>query len=441
MEHPKILITASTGNVGTYVSESLYRQNIPFIASTRNSNKAEKKLGFKLETRFLDFKNQKSFAQALQDIEILFLCGPSATPGAEELLMPLVEEAEKQKVKHVVFVASYPKVMEKIENSQMKYTFLKANFFMQNFEIYQTEDIRDRDQILMPVGEGKAPFIHTRDIGEVAARIISDPGNYEGETLFLTGKESLDHFKVAQIFSEVLGKEVTFLNPDEKTYRIIMRERGFSKPWIDAMIAVFGKIKSGKVNHITDTVQKVLGRAPISLSEYAIEKKKHFSEKDPIPVLVLYYSKTGNTKALAKAIAEGVNSISGTKAILRSTAQVTKDEFLSAKGIIAGSPVYFGGMAAELKKIFDDFVSCRKRSEGKIGAAFATAANVSGGKETTMLSIHQSLLIYGMVITGDPLSATGHYGTSCVGEPDESTKENGAKLGARVAELVQKVFG
>ncbi len=441
MSHPKILITASTGNVGTYVSESLHRQNIPFIAATRNSDKAKKKLGFDLETRFLDFKNQKSFPLALQDIDILFLCGPSATPGAEDLLIPLVEEAEKQGVKHVVFIASYPKIMEIIENSKMKYTFLRANFFMQNFEIYQTEDIRDRNQIMMPVGEGKAPFIHTRDIGEVAASIISNIEQYEGKTFFLTGRESMDHFEVARIFSDVLQKEVTYLNPDDKTYRIIMHERGFSKQWTDAMIAVFGKIKSGKVNNITDTVKEILGREPISFREYAQEKKKHFSEKNPIPVLVLYYSKTGNTKALAKAIAGGVNSVEGTKAMVRSTQEVTKEEFLDAKGIIAGSPVYFGGMAAELKKVFDDFVSLRKKTEGKVGAAFATAANASGGKETTMLSIHQSFLIYGMVITGDPLHATGHYGTSCVGSPDEKTKENGAKLGIRTAELVQKIFG
>ncbi|MFW5758360.1 MAG: NmrA family NAD(P)-binding protein, partial [Bacteroidota bacterium] len=242
MDHPKILITASTGNVGTYLAESLHRQHIPFIAATRNKDKAEKKLGFSLNSRFLDFTNQKSFPQALKDIDILFLCGPSATPGAEELLLPLVDEAIKQKVKHVVFIASYPKIMEKIENSPMKYTFLRANFFMQNFEIYQTEDIRDRNQILMPVGDGKAPFIHTRDIGEVAATIIANPTKFEGETLFLTGKESLDHFEVAQLFSDVLEKQIAFLNPDEKTYRIIMHERGFSKPWIDAMIAVFGKI-------------------------------------------------------------------------------------------------------------------------------------------------------------------------------------------------------
>jgi NAD(P)H dehydrogenase (quinone) len=46
-----------------------------------------------------------------------------------------------------------------------------------------------------------------------------------------------------------------------------------------------------------------------------------------------------------------------------------------------------------------------------------------------------------MVIVGDPMSATGHYGVSCVGAPDEKTMENGAKLGKRVAEIAAKLRG
>ena len=156
-------------------------------------------------------------------------------------------------------------------------------------------------------------------------------------------------------------------------------------------------------------------------------------------ILVLYFSKGGNTRRLAEAIAEGVSEVDGVKAVLKKTADVTKDDFLDCAGIIAGSPVYFGTMAAELKKVFDDFVSVRKKMENKVGAAFATAGDATGGKETTMFSIIQALMIYGMIIAGDPMSATGHFGTACVGAPDETTKENGRKLGARVAGLASRI--
>ncbi len=154
-------------------------------------------------------------------------------------------------------------------------------------------------------------------------------------------------------------------------------------------------------------------------------------------ILVLYYSKGGNTRKLATAIAEGVDSVDGVNAVVKNTDDVSKDDFMTCSGLIAGSPVYFGSMAAGMKKIFDDYVGIRKKMEGKVGAAFATSGDASGGKETTMISIIQCLLIYGMVIIGDPMSATGHYGTACVGAPDAETTENGRKLGARVAEVAK----
>ncbi|RJR35371.1 MAG: flavodoxin family protein [Desulfobacteraceae bacterium] len=156
-------------------------------------------------------------------------------------------------------------------------------------------------------------------------------------------------------------------------------------------------------------------------------------------VLVLYYSKGGNTKKLAEKIAQGVDEVEGVNALLKHTRDVTKEDFTDSSGVIAGSPVYFGVMAADLKKIFDEYVGVRKRMEGKVGAAFATSADASGGKETTMISIIQALLIYGMVVVGDPLSATGHYGVACVGAPDQKAEENGVKLGRRVAELAKKL--
>ena len=158
-------------------------------------------------------------------------------------------------------------------------------------------------------------------------------------------------------------------------------------------------------------------------------------------ILILYFSKGGNTKKLAEKIAQGVEEVQGVRAHLRNADEVTKDDFVESAGIIAGSPVYFGTMAAELKKVFDDFIGVRKKMEGKVGAAFATSGDLSGGKETTMMSIIQALLIYGMIIIGDPMSATGHYGVACTGAPDAKAGENAIKLGRRVAEIAAKLHG
>lgn len=156
-------------------------------------------------------------------------------------------------------------------------------------------------------------------------------------------------------------------------------------------------------------------------------------------ILVLYYSKSGNTKKLAEEIVKGVKEVNSVKCILKSTSEVRKNDFLTADAIIAGSPVYFGTMAAELKQVFDRYVGLRRKMGDKVGAAFSTSGDESGGKETTIISIIQAMLIYGMIIVGDPLDASGHFGVSCVGTPNNETAEDAKKLGKRVAVLVKKL--
>jgi NAD(P)H dehydrogenase (quinone) len=156
-------------------------------------------------------------------------------------------------------------------------------------------------------------------------------------------------------------------------------------------------------------------------------------------VLVLYYSKSGNTRKLAAQIAEGVQSVAGVDAVMKSTQEVTKEDFVNSAGVIAGSAVYFGLMAADLKRVFDEFVGVRKQMEGKVGAAFATSAFWSGGNETTIISIIQCMLIYGLIVVGDPMSATGHYGAASVTAPDDKAIDVAKKLGQRVAELCKRL--
>ena len=96
-------------------------------------------------------------------------------------------------------------------------------------------------------------------------------------------------------------------------------------------------------------------------------------------------------------------------------------------------------MAADLKRVFDEFVVVRKQMQNKVAGAFATSAYWAGGNETTIISIIQCMLIYGMIVVGDPLSATGHYGAASVTAPDEKAADIARKPGQLVAELCQKL--
>ena len=117
--------------------------------------------------------------------------------------------------------------------------------------------------------------------------------------------------------------------------------------------------------------------------------------------------------------------------------ETAPEELLKADGIIVGSPTYYGSMAAEIKELFDRSVKFHGQLEGKIGAAFSSAANIGGGNETTIMDILKAFLIHGMVVQGD--SEGDHYGPVAIGPPDSRASAQCKKLGQKVATLVKKI--
>ncbi len=154
-------------------------------------------------------------------------------------------------------------------------------------------------------------------------------------------------------------------------------------------------------------------------------------------VLIAYYSRTGNTAAMAELVAEGVEEVSGVEPLVKKVEEVTLQDLLAAEGIILGSPTYYGAAARQIKKLIDRSNKHHGKLEGKVGGAFTSAMNVGGGNETALLNMLCMLLVHGLIIPG--FSKGDHYGPVALEAPDERAAENCRRLGQRVAELVRKL--
>ena len=153
-------------------------------------------------------------------------------------------------------------------------------------------------------------------------------------------------------------------------------------------------------------------------------------------ILIIYYSRTGNTKKMAEEIAKGIDKEKIPRE-LKMAEDVKVNDLLEYDGIIIGSPTYYGTMASPIKKLLDDSVRFHGELEGKVGGAFASSANVGGGNETTILDILNALLIHGMVIQGD--STGDHYGPVAISAPDGRALKECQRFGQRTAKLVKKL--
>ncbi|MCH9693693.1 MAG: NAD(P)H:quinone oxidoreductase [Gammaproteobacteria bacterium] len=155
-------------------------------------------------------------------------------------------------------------------------------------------------------------------------------------------------------------------------------------------------------------------------------------------ILVLYYSRYGQTEALARQVCEGVDSVAGMSARLRTVAPVstlseattgevpdngppyaTTSDLAECAGVVMGSPTRFGNMGAALKYFLDTTGAewMKGSLEGKPAGVFTSTSSLHGGSETTLLTMAIPLLHHGMLYVGLPYS-----------EPDLSTTKSGGSL-------------
>lgn len=154
-------------------------------------------------------------------------------------------------------------------------------------------------------------------------------------------------------------------------------------------------------------------------------------------ILIIYDSKTGHTKKMAMAVAQGAKEVKGVKVEVKKADKVNLKDLLEADGLIIGSPTYYGQMSAKVKALIDKSVEIHGQLEGKVGAAFTSSGGTATGAETTLFSLLQAMLIHGMIIQGR--ANDRHYGAAAVGEPRAKDLRSCHDLGRRVSTLAFKL--
>lgn len=170
------------------------------------------------------------------------------------------------------------------------------------------------------------------------------------------------------------------------------------------------------------------------------------AQKKGVKVLIVYYSGTGNTEKMAKAVAEGAKKDSDVVVVTKKVSEVTKEDLLDADGMILGSPTYYANMAGAMKTFIDDWAfKYNVYLRDKIGGAFATGAGRTGGKEHVVSSLLLAMLNDGMIIVG-PVYDEGNYGafgaSALTGDSKKEISEDefgdARRLGERVASVAKQ---
>jgi NAD(P)H dehydrogenase (quinone) len=199
-------------------------------------------------------------------------------------------------------------------------------------------------------------------------------------------------------------------------------------------------------------------------------------------LLILYYSQFGHIHRMAEAEAEGARSVPGADVVIRRVPETLPAEVLEKTGaaefqkefskipvctpremtefdaIIFGTPTRFGNMCGQMRQFFDATGGIWKAGAlvGKVGSVFTSSGTQHGGQESTILSVHTTLLHHGMIIAGlpytfaeqtrtDEIMGCSPYGASTIAGndgkrwPTEQELAGARYQGRYVAEIATKL--
>ena len=288
-----ILVTGSTGTVGSEVVKQLASSGQRIKAAVHTQNKADKfRDNNAIDIVNIDYNKPETVAAAFNNVDKLFLV-TLPSPDMTDVSSNLVKEAKKDEIKHIVKLSvlgtdTEPETMlgrvhrqeEKlIKDSGLPYTFLRAGAFMQNFVTFFGKSIREQNAFYLPTEEGKVGLVDARDIASAAVAILSgNHSQYENKAYGITGQEALSYSQAAEILSKELGRKISFVNISEESARKGMKDTGMMTDWlIDALLELYGIIRAGHAAQITSSIEDITGRKAILFSQFVKDYAKALS--------------------------------------------------------------------------------------------------------------------------------------------------------------------
>ena len=161
-----------------------------------------------------------------------------------------------------------------IRASGIPFTFVQPTGFMSNLLAWSTS-IRTEGVVRASTGDGRRAFIHSDDIAAVATKALTTR-DFDGESLPITGPQALNFAEATAIIGAAIGKSLSFQPISDEEARQRYSATGASELETEAHVALWRAIREGRLAKVTGNVERILGRRPIALQQWATENAAAF---------------------------------------------------------------------------------------------------------------------------------------------------------------------
>jgi uncharacterized protein YbjT (DUF2867 family) len=275
MRNPQILVVGATGTVGSELVKQLVEAGHHVRALARDPDKA-RKLGEAVDVVFGDLAKPETLSDAFAGVEKVFILAPPV-PSMEELEANAFAAAEEAGVKHAVYLSNFGAGVfdddlfrahganeRRLRTLGMTWTILRPTRFMSNTP-YGWAAVRDKGQLLEPLGGRKVLLIDPRDIAAVAVKALTAPG-HEGKIYELTG-EALSGVEMAESLSAALARPIRFVNATDEETRDDLLRSGLPPLIVDKVLYYFRTLRDGHW-YETSTLADLLGKTQRKFADW-----------------------------------------------------------------------------------------------------------------------------------------------------------------------------
>lgn len=275
MQSDKILIIGASGTVGSELTRLLKQAGYQTLEATSQPPKREGQIQINVATG-------EGVKAAFDQVDRAFLLSPPGFADQYKVLSPLIQEAKRQGLKKIVLMTAMGANADEnsplrraeieLENSGLSYNIVRPNWFLQNFNTFWVQGIKEQRKIFVPAGDAKVSFIDARDISAVISELIV-ADKFNNQDFDLSGPTAVDHHQVAQAISNEISEEVTYNEISPEALKEGLVGGGVPVDYAEFLLLIFGFLREGYNAGTTDNVEKILGRKPLALTDYVKDYK------------------------------------------------------------------------------------------------------------------------------------------------------------------------
>lgn len=257
------LVLGATGKSGRRIVTRLRERGYAVRAGSRRANPA------------FDWHDESGWDACLEGVYGIYISyAPDlAMPGAGDAIRALVERARSHGVQRLVLLsgrgeAEAQACEEIVRASGIDWTVVRASWFYQNFSEGAFLDMVQAGRICLPAGPVAEPFVDVDDIADVAVAALTEPG-HTGEVYEVTGPDLLTFAQAVQLIASASGRSITYEQIPHEAFIAGARASDAPHEVLWMLDYLFATVLDGRNEHLTDGVQRALGRAPRSFADYA----------------------------------------------------------------------------------------------------------------------------------------------------------------------------